>query len=118
MHCTNTESSKEQPPTIDDWTMKADDWYDQMEPSEREISHCFRLFPVNTKHLHNICKMLDQRRKLPNIIGTPFLQPPLPLYTIYQGGQQNKSNSRRQTQYCMYLIIVRTLANRYDNIFN
>ena len=28
-------------------------------------------------------------------ISTPFPQPPLPLYTIYQGGQQNKSNSRR-----------------------
>ena len=36
---------------------------------------------------------------------------PLPLYTIYQGGQQNKSNSRQQTHYiyCLYLIIARIL---------
>ena len=50
-------------------------------------------------------------------IGTPFPHPPLPIYTIYQGRQQNESNSRRQTQYCLYLIVVQILTSRYDNIF-
>ena len=41
-----------------------------------------------------------------------------PLYTIYQGGEQNESNSRRLTQYYLYLIVVRILTSRYDNLFN